>query len=275
MLGCPSTVVVPRTTSEFMIAKIKAAGATQVIQSGDSWKEADTFMREEIMSKDPNAAYVPPFDDARIWDGHSTLVTEVKQQMAHKEAGKPDAIICSVGGGGLFAGVMIGLERELWDDVDVLAMETEGANSLNESVKAGELVTLDKVTSIAKTLGAKRVCEKAFEMSKKDTVKSVVLSDAEAAMGCWRLADDERIMVEPACGVSLAVCYDGWLKKLLPGLGQESKVVVVVCGGVDVSLDMLVGWKNEYGLVERQTTRDRGVPSTITSSTPQWLRLSQ
>ena len=96
-------------------------------------------------------------------------------------------------------------------------------------------------------------------------MQSVVLSDAEAAMGCWRLADDERIMVEPACGVSLAVCYDGRLKKLLPGLWPDSKVVIVVCGGADVTLDMLVGWREKYGGVERQTTDNRKVPSTITA----------
>ena len=67
---------------------------------------------------------------------------------------------------------MMGLERHDWEDVKVLAMETQGAASLNASMKAGELVTLDEVKTIAKTLGAKRVCEKAFEMSKKKYVFS-------------------------------------------------------------------------------------------------------
>ena len=247
-----------------MIAKIRNAGARTVIQHGDSWKEADAYLRDEAMPKDPDGIYVPPFDSPLIWDGHSTLVTEVKQQMERNKAGTPDAVVCSVGGGGLFAGVMMGLEREGWQSVKVLAMETEGAQSLNESVRAGHRVALDKVTSIAKTLGAKMVCERAFELSKKDTVTSVVLSDAEAAMGCWRFADDERIMVEPACGVSLAICYDGRLKKLLPGLGKESKVVIVVCGGADVTLNMLTEWKTQYGWIEERTTSNGEVPSTFT-----------
>lgn len=249
-----------------MIAKIRAAGASEVIQHGDSWKEADAYLREEVMAKDPAGVHVHPFDSRFVWEGHSTLITEVKQQMEQNGAGIPDAIVCSVGGGGLFAGVAMGLEREGWESVKVLAMETEGAHSLHESVRAGRLVALEKVTSIAKTLGAKMVCEKAFELSKKDTVTSVVLSDAEAAMGCWRLADDERIMVEPACGVSLAICYDGRLKKLLPKLGKDSKVVIVVCGGADVSLSMLMQWKKQYGWIEKQTTRNSQVPSTSTVS---------
>ena len=263
LLRYPSTIVVPRSTSEYIIAKIRAAGASAVIQHGDSWKEADTHLRERILAEDPDGVYLPPFDAEMVWEGHSTLVTEVKHQMEQKRAGTPDAIVCSVGGGGLFAGIMMGLEREDWEGVQVLAMETDGAQSLNESVKAGKLVSLDRITSIAKTLGAKRVCEKAFEMSKKENVKSVVLSDAEAAMGCWRFADDERMLVEPACGVSLAVCYDGRLKDLLPWLGQESKVVIVVCGGVGITLELLTGWKKEYGWIEKQTTKDRQVPSTV------------
>lgn len=129
-------------------------------------------LTRERSTGDPNAVHVPPFDAEKIWDGHSTLVTEVKQQMVYEEAGKPDAIVCSVGGGGLFAGIMMGLERHDWGDVKVLGIETQGAASLNASMKAGELVTLDQVTTIAKTLGAKRVCEKAFEMSKKKYVFS-------------------------------------------------------------------------------------------------------
>ena len=247
-----------------MITKLRAAGASEVIQHGDSWKEADAYLREEVMAKDPHGVYVPPFDSRLVWDGHSTLVTEVKQQMEQNKAGMPDAVVCSVGGGGLFSGVMMGLEQEGWESVKVLAMETQGAQSLNESVRAGRLVALEQVTSIAKTLGAKMVCERAFDMSKKDTVTSIVLSDAEAAMGCWRFADDERIMVEPACGVNLAVCYDGRLKKLLPRLGKDSKVVIVVCGGVDVTLEMLMEWKKQYGWIETQTTSSSEVPSTHT-----------
>lgn len=42
-----------------------------------------------------------------------------------------------------------------WDDVKILAMETVGADSLYQSVKQGNIVTLPSITSIAKTLGAK------------------------------------------------------------------------------------------------------------------------
>ena len=71
-------------------------------------------------------------------------------------------------------------------------------------------------------------------------MRSVVLTDAQAAMGCVRFADEERMLVEAACGVSLAAVYGGYVRKLLPRVRENDRVVVVVCGGSNVSLEMLV-----------------------------------
>ena len=240
-----------------MIAKIKIAGASKVIQHGGSWAEADEFLREEVLANDPYGVYVPPFDHDDVRSGTSTIVQELDE--------KPDAIVCSVGGGGLFSGIQLGLEARGWGHVSVLAMETEGAESLAMSLKEGKLVTLPAITSIATSLGAKRVAQKTYHLGQRRNVRSVVLSDAEAAMGCWRLADDERLMVEPACGVSVAVCYDGRLKRLLPKLSNESKVVVIVCGGSDITLEMLMGYRKKYAEVESMTTNERDVPSTLSA----------
>ncbi len=256
-LGRPATVVVPLTTKPFMIAKIKTAGASEVIQHGASWAEADKFMREELLAKNPNGVYVPPFDHKDVWDGAATIIEELKE--------KPDAVVCSVGGGGLLCGLQLGLERRGWEDVSLLALETRGAHSLATSLKERKLVTLPEITSTANSLGAKRVAEKTFELAQRKNVRSVVLSDAEAAMGCWRLADDERLIVEPACGVNVALCYDGRLKKLLPNLTKESKVVVIVCGGSDITLDRLCAFRRQYADVEKGTTNDQGVPSTVSA----------
>jgi len=65
------------------------------------------------------------------------------------------------------------------------------------------------------------------------------------------LADDERLMVEMASGVNVALCYDGRLDKVLGRrLGKGSKVVIVLCGGSNVTVDMLMKWRQEFGGVE-------------------------
>ncbi|CAF9924310.1 catabolic L-serine/threonine dehydratase [Imshaugia aleurites] len=257
-LGRPATVVVPLTTKPLMVAKIRNAGASDVIQIGASWAEADAYLREEALGKDKNGVYVPPFDHEDVWDGAATIVEELEE--------KPDALVCSVGGGGLFSGLVRGLDRKGWGDVTVLALEPKGAESLHKSLEKGELVRLEKITSICTSLGATRVGEKTFEYGQRKNVRSVVLEDREAVMGCWRLADDERLLVEPACGINVALCYDGRLKKLLPELTAESKVVIVVCGGAGVTLEMLIEWREKFGLMKRETTKDKEVPSTVATN---------
>jgi len=246
-LGAAATIVVPMSTTAYMISKLRASGATNVVQIGESWAEADAHVREVMMKeakeKGEEPVYVPPFDAQEVWDGHATLVEELVGQIN----APPDALICSVGGGGLFSGIMQGLDEAGWSNTKVLAVETKGAHSLALSLEKGELSTLPAITSIATSLGARRVAAKAYEYAKRDSVTSVVLKDADAIEGCVRFADDERIMVEPACGVSLALCYNGRLREKLPDLTEKSRVVIVVCGGSNVSVGMLHNWMVQKG----------------------------
>jgi len=264
-LGRPSTVVVPLSTKQMMIAKIKAAGASEVLQHGASWKEADTYLRDVVMRKaegrGEEGVYVHPFDHPVTWEGHSILVDELDEQLREMGEDGPDVIVCSVGGGGLFNGIVQGVEhqRHDWDKTTVLGMETQGAHSLAAAMDAGQLVTLPGITSHATSLGAVRVSERTFELAQRHRssgkVRNAVFTDAEAAMGCWRLAEDERIIVELACGVSVAVCYGGRLQKALGrAVRKDEKVVIVVCGGSNVSTEMLEGWRSEYGTLDEVVT---------------------
>lgn len=158
------------------------------------------------------------------------------------------AVVCSVGGGGLFCGVVQGLERHgLLSKTTVVALETVGADSLNTSVTEGKLVTLDALTSIATSLGARRVAERCYKYATREgnNVVCATLTDREAVMGCIELAESERVLVELTCGINVGACMNGKLKELLPDLKEEDKVVVVVCGGSNVNIDMMAQWKRE------------------------------
>lgn len=246
-----------------MIDKIRAAGASEVIQYGPSWKEADTYMRDVVMKaakeKGEEVIEAPPFDHPDCWDGSSGIVDEVGEQLGEIGEGAPSVVVCSVGGGGLFSGIVQGVQRQDgkgWRNTQVLAVETVGADALAQALDKDELVTLPGITSIATSLGATRVAERAFELGREGRrtgkIKNVVFSDAEAAMGSWRLGDDERLLVEAACGVSVAVCYGNRLRRALGReVKSDEKVVIVVCGGSNVSTKMIEGWREEYGhLVE-------------------------
>lgn len=229
-LGLEVVVVVPSTTPATTREKLRSQGA-EVIFHGDVWDEADLKAREIVETF--GAAYASPFDDPILWRGHSSLVDEIVAQSS-----KPDAIVVSVGGGGLLCGVLEGLERNGWSDVKVVAVETGGAESLRRSIECGQLVTLPEITSIAKSLGARRVASEAFKWIGRHPIDSVVVPDEAAVRACVSFARSQRALVEPACGASLSIVYDNHESI------RDAKVVVVeVCGGIGVTPEQIVEWQ--------------------------------
>lgn len=263
----PCTVVVPMTCKPEMVAKLQAAGATDVIQIGASWYEADKHLREVCLAGDKTGVYVPPFDHEWIWEGHGGLVGEVKEQMDAAD-GEPDAFVCSVGGGGLFNGIAAAVDTQYLSRPRIVAVETQGCDSLNAALRAREHIGLEKITSLATSLGCMKVCERTWQLAQQKNVSSVTVSDAEAALGCWRFADDERTLVELACGASLVLAYNGGLRKLISGFSAETKVVLVVCGGSNVSLQQLADYREMFGEEAESTIARNGhVPSAYTAPT--------
>ncbi|RAK80654.1 putative L-serine dehydratase [Aspergillus fijiensis CBS 313.89] len=332
-LGYPCTVVVPVSTKPLMVTKLRRAGAADVIQHGETFAEAGLYMKEVVMQTQSSGEEgeeevvkiaLHPFDNEPIWEGNSTIVDELVHQIPSPvgpeeeaaQAGRAlpvDAIICSVGGGGLLNGLVAGIERararlarpsSLAEDeadqesvvkpVHLLAVETKGTDSLAAALQHEELVSLPKITSQATSLGAVRVSERTFQYAVNPPpgvkVHSAVLSDAEAARGVLRLADEERMLVELACGVCVEAAVGGGssssankkrkyvdegygddrlsagenddegfspvhppspaaaslsskLNQLIPDLNEDSRVVIVVCGGSNVTIDMAAEWR--------------------------------
>ncbi|CEN60032.1 Putative L-serine dehydratase [Aspergillus calidoustus] len=261
-LDCPCSVIVPHSTKPMMIQKLRDAGATDVIQHGDSWFQADTYLRKTFIENqddwaETRSVYVPPFDHPDIWQGAATMVDEIERQMpAREEGGFPaDVVVCSVGGGGLFNGVVEGLGRHMQsrqdgEKVRVLAVETKGADSLALAIKSGGLKSLPAITSLATSLGALQVAPQTLKNAQSPPagveVSSVVGSDAEAARGSIRLADALRLQAELACGISVEVGSSAArLKEFVPELTPETRVVVIVCGGSNITAEMLAQYREK------------------------------
>jgi L-serine/L-threonine ammonia-lyase len=119
----------------------------------------------------------------------------------------------------------------------VLAAETHGAASFAAAIRAGAPVDIGKITSIATTLGARRVCQRAVDWTRRHRIEPWTVGDRAAIDACLRFADDHRVVVEPACGAALAAIYEG----AAPLAGARS-VVVVVCGGAGATPADLLRW---------------------------------
>ena len=228
-LSIPVSVFVPETTTDRAKALIRQEGA-EVFVHGASWQEAN---ERALQAVDAETAFIHPFDNPLLWAGHATMIDEVVR------AGIPfDAVVLSVGGGGLLAGVSAGLDRNGLQDIPIIAAETEGAASLAASMTSGRLVELPAITSIATSLGARRVCQRAFEITQSRPVDSVVVDDRAAVNACMRFLDDHRVLVEPACGAALAVAYAH-----ADQLARFKRVLMIVCGGATATLAQLQAWQ--------------------------------
>jgi L-serine/L-threonine ammonia-lyase len=226
------TIIVPQTTPARSRELIQSAGA-QLLVHGASWDDA--YAHAVALAKQTGAINIHPFDDPQVWRGHASLVREIA------DAGiKPGAIVLSVGGGGLLCGVAEGLHSLGWTDVPIVAVETEGASSFAQSVQADRLITLDRITSIATTLGARTVAQQALDWTHRHPVVPWVIGDRAAVDACLRFADDHRVLVEPACGAALAAGY-----QRAPVLIDRDPVVIVVCGGVGVTRELLQEWDEQ------------------------------
>jgi L-serine/L-threonine ammonia-lyase len=222
MLTIPVLVVVPETTSKRAQLNIKQLGA-EIIVRGASWKEANEYAQSCIGTGD---VFIHPFDNPLLWTGHASLIDEVVSTGLMF-----DAVMLSVGGGGLYAGVVEGLRRNNRSETPVIVVETEGAASFNAAMLANERVELAKITSIATSLGAKQISEQAFRLAFEHPTLSLVVSDALALQACRRFLNDHRVLIEPACGATLAPLYFGYEE-----VKQFNCVLAIVCGGAGVAI---------------------------------------
>jgi len=220
-----------------------------------------------------------PYDNPLLWTGHSTVIDEIITQLPDDL--RMGAVLASVGGGGLLCGIFEGIERNYYGGDEsrakavrgskVLACETEGAASFaasfNASSNSGTLggkknvsmVRLDAITSVATSLGALEVTPAVIQRAHRhqergeggtgDDVISSVCTDSEAVDACVKFATEHRMLIEPACGAALASLYSERLRSRLLGEMQgdeNSAIVVEVCGGSGVNLDLLEGWKSQF-----------------------------
>lgn len=232
------TVVLPTIAKPEIIQKLHEYGA-ETVMYGDSIYEADKYVKLLIEQTDANkihTIYCHPFDNPLIWQGHSKLVDEIFQsQLTTSDGARVRGVVASVGGGGLHCGIASGLKNNK-KNADVLLVETKQAPTFTESIKAGEVVTLKSVKSLATSLACSYVTPQSLEFFNDQTTNKTyveTIDDFDAVKGSLEFHRNFGIAVEPACGAALSVVYDqmNLIKKNFKGLQKDDIIIVVVCGG--------------------------------------------
>jgi threonine dehydratase len=211
-LGIPAHIFVPEATSAFKVARIRALGANATV-TGAMYADAyDACLRHAETS---GALFVHAYDQPEVVAGQGTLGRELMTQA------EVDTVLVAVGGGGLAAGVLLGVGP----GVKLVAVEPERIPTLHAAIAAGRPVDVEVGGVAADALGARRIGNVAFEVLASPQVHSVLVTESAITSTRQRLWDHLQIVSEPAGATAAAALLSG---AYVPE--PSERVAVILCG---------------------------------------------
>ncbi len=114
-----------------------------------------------------------------------------------------DLVVVPIGGGGLCAGVSSALKL-LQPSCKVIGVEPAGADSMYRSFAAGEPRSIERVNTIADSLGAPYTMPISFELCRRNVDELVLVSDDELRAAMRLLLRETKLAVEPAGAAATA-----------------------------------------------------------------------
>ena len=225
--GIAATVLLPEKTPEVRVRAIRSQQA-KLLLHGASWDEANIEAQE--IARTEGSTYIHPFDDEHVMAGQGTIVPELVEQIP-----RVNVLVASIGGGGLLSG-LISAASVLMPKTRVFGVETDGADSMYQSWRAGRIVELPAITSIAETLGARKTEQRQFDIITGHASALISVTDAEAIAALVELLAEEKLLTEPATSCSVAALLTGKIP-----VRQNDNVVIVLCGA-NVGLDRVESW---------------------------------
>jgi threonine dehydratase len=215
VLGTTAKVVMPRSANPFRVARCRELGAT--VDLVDDVHVA--FERVKQIEAEEGRTFVHPFEGPLTALGTATLGLELVEQVPDL-----DAVVVPIGGGGLCAGVSAAI-KQARPACLVFGVEPEGADSMRRSFDAGSPQAIDRVRTIADSLGAPHAAPYSFALCRR-YVDDVVLVDDDALRSAMLLMfASAKLAVEPA-GAAATAALLGPLRERLAG----RRVGLVVCG---------------------------------------------
>lgn len=214
-VGTSAKVVMTRTASPVRMAACRSYGA-QVVLADDVHVAFDMV---DAIREQEKRHFVHPFEGQDVVTGTATVGLEICQQI-----GDFDAAIIPIGGGGLCAGISSAI-RQLNPTCEIIGVEPEGADSMHRSFASGKPESIEKVLTIADSLGAPFAMPYSFEVCRQNVDELVMIDDEQIRDAMNLLFTDMKMAVEPACAATTAALA-GPLRNRFAG----KKVILVLCG---------------------------------------------
>lgn len=213
--GVGAKLAMPATASPARVAACREAGA-EVLLLPDVHAAFDHALQ---LVADEGRTMVHPYDGPLIAQGTATVGLELMRQVAGL-----DAVVVPVGGGGLCGGIAAAV-KQINPACRVYGVEPDGADAMNRSFEAGRPQTLERVTTVADSLGAPYALDYSYGVCRQFVDGMVRVSDEAIRAAMRILYRDMKLATEPATAVSTAALL-GPLRQTLAG----KKVALIVCG---------------------------------------------
>jgi threonine dehydratase len=214
-VGTHAKVVMISSANPSRIAACRNYGG-EVIMADNAHS---AFELAERIEKDEGRFFVHPFDGPDIAAGTGTVGLEIDEQVDDV-----DAVLVSIGGGGLIGGIANAL-KQLRPNCQIIGVEAEGADSMHKSFASGKPESIDKVRTIADSLGAPYALPYSFSLCRQNVDQLAMVTDEEIRKAMGFLYKNMQIAIEPACAATTAALL-GPLREQLAG----KKIVNVFCG---------------------------------------------
>jgi len=218
------SIYVPEGSSDAKLSNMRNYGANVTV-FGNDCVEAEVRARE--VSSQNGVTYVSPYNDIQVMAGQGTLGVEIESQ-----SDELDAIIISVGGGGLMAGTASYL-RSVWPNIKIIGCSPENSAVMIHSMKAGEVLELESIPTLSDgTAGGVEKDSITFPICCELIDDTILLTEDEIKNAMVLYMQNEHQLLEGAAGTAVAALLK--MKDELKG----KKVAVVICGG-NIGLDTL------------------------------------
>jgi len=217
--GTTCSVMVMDTAPDTKLRAIERLGATIVAASYDEcWRTVESHASDRMRGH-----FVHPFDDDAFIAGNATAGLEILEDLPDV-----DAVVASIGGGGLLAGIGAVMKARR-PGVRVYAAEPATASPLATSLARDRASCFEGWSaSFVDGAGGKSVLPTMWPLLRSVVTDSIVVSLDEVTAAMRYTADRVHVVAEGAAGCAIAAA--------LSGRTRARKVVAVVSGGnIDLS----------------------------------------
>lgn len=230
--GVKATIVMPESTPFMKVNRTRSYGA-EVVLHGQVYDEACQHAYE--LADEYGYTFIHPFDDLTVATGQGTIAMEII-----KELPLVDYILVPIGGGGLATGVST-LAKLMNPKIKVIGVEPAGANCMQESLKAGKIITLPGVNTIADGTAVKTPGANLFPYIQKNLDDIITIEDDELVGAFLDVVENHKMIVENSGLLTVAA---------LKHLEEKGKKVVSILSGGNMDV-LTMSSVVRHGLIQR------------------------